>query len=216
MNHKEPAIIEHLAFLSVKYNVYLAELYQAIVSARVAGKSICEELSIEYRGAVLGEAIFLITKESKVVAQFRVPEHILYRKDICFESWMDSDKIRKQIIRQNPGFPHSTLIQNLRHGMRKVNLEAEILEIHKPQLIRSQYGNSVLLTNAQISDETGEVKLCLWGEQPNLVAVGDIVEIKNALVRTFKGEKQVSLGRTGTITVRHSKAEKQESLLATS
>lgn len=207
MNHKEPAIIEHLAFLSVKYGVSLAGLYQAIVSARTARRSVCEDLSIEHRGTVGGEAIFLITKDSKVVVQFRVAEEFLYRENICFESWMDTDKVRWQLNRQNLVSPHSTLIQDLRHGMRKVNLEAEILDMQKPQLIHSQYGNSIWLTNAVISDETGKIKFCLWGEQSNLVVVGDVVQIKNAIVRSFKGERQLSLGRNGTLSVLQSKAE---------
>lgn len=201
LNYKEPAIMEHLAFISVKHKVSFAELYQAMVSARASRKSVCEELSIEYRGTSGDEAIFLITKDSKVVVQFRVEEDFLSRKDICFDSWMDTDKIRKQLSRQNPVSPQSTMIQNLRHGMKKVNLEAEILETQKPQLIRTQYGNSILLTNAVISDETGKVRLCLWGEQANSAVVGDIVQIKNATVRTFKGVRQLSIGRTGTISV---------------
>lgn len=215
MNYKEPAIVEHLAFLSVKHSVSLAKLYQAIVLARATGKSVCEELSIEYRGTAEDQAIFLITKDGKVVVQFRVAENFLSRKNICFNSWMNTDKIRRQISRQNTVSPHSTLIQNLRHGMKKVNLEAEILETQKPQLFYSQYGNSILRTNAVISDETGKVKLCIWGEKSNSAVVGDIVQIKNGSVRTFKGERQLSLGKNGTISVLQSKAEEQETILAT-
>ena len=216
LNYKEPAIIEHLAFLSVKHSVSLAKLYHAIVSARAAGESACEELSIEYRGTAEDEAIFLITKDSKVVVQFHVAEDLLSRKNICFDSWMDTDKIRKQISRQNAVSPHSTLIQNLRHGMKKVNLEAEILETQKPQLFNTQYGNSILLTKAVISDETGKVNLCIWGEKSNSAVAGDIVQIKNARVRTFKGERQLSLGKNGTISVLQNKAEEQEIILAPS
>ncbi len=215
MNYKEPVIVEHLAFLSVKYDVFLSELYQAIVSARAAGKSVCEELLIEYRGTAEKEAIFLITKDSKVVVQFRVAENFLARKEIFFESWLDTDKIRNQIKRQNLASPHSAFIQNLRHGMKKVNLEAEIVEIQKPQLIHTQYGNSFLLTNVVISDATGKVKLCLWGEQSHSVAVGDVVQVKNASVHTYNGERQIRLGRAGTINVLQNKAKEQKTILAT-
>ena len=216
MNYKEPAIVEQLAFLSVKYSVYLAELYQALVLARAAGKAVCEELSITYRGSAGEKAIFLITKNKKVAVQFQVEENFLSRKNMCFDSWMDTDKIRRQVSRQNQVSPHPTSIQNLRHGMKKVNLEAEVLEIEKPQLIHTQYGNNVMLANVVISDDTGKVKLCLWGEQSKSAVVGDIVQIKNAVVRSFKGERQVSLGRTGTISVRQNKADEQEPILATS
>jgi hypothetical protein len=215
MNFKKPTIIEHLAFLSVKHDVFISELYQALVSAKENEKSVCGELEIEYRGKVANQAIFLITKASKVIVQFRVDETFLLRKDICFENWMDTDKIRKQVARHNPDH-RSVLIQNLRHGMNKVNVRAEVLELQKPQLVHTQYGNSVMLTNASIADETGKVRLCLWGEKINSVVVGDSVQITHASVRTFKGERQLSLGRVGTIEVLQNgvaKLEKQPVLV---
>ncbi len=209
MNFKKPTIIEHLAFLSVKHDVFISELYQALISAKENKKSVCGELEVEYRGKVANQAIFLITKAGKVIVQFRVDETFLLRKDICFENWMDTDKIRKQVARHNPEH-HSVLIQNLRHGMNKVNIRAEVLELQKPQLVHTQYGNSVMLTNAQIADETGKIKLCLWGEKINSVVVGDTVQITHASVRTFKGERQLSLGRVGTIEVLPSNEVKTE------
>jgi hypothetical protein len=208
LNHKEPSIAEHLAFFSVKYNVYVSELYQTLVAAREIGQSNCEELTVEYRGTIKDQAIFLITKNKMVVVQFRVPEEFLVRKNICFESWLDTDKIRRQVAKQNANLD-SICIQNLRHGMKKVNLKAEILETQKPVLVNTQYGNRVMLTNALIADETGKVKLCLWGEQTYFPAVGDMVQITHGSVRIFKGERQLSLGRSGTCSILQSSASKE-------
>jgi hypothetical protein len=200
LNHKEPKIIEHLAFLSVKHNVYLSELYQTLVSARETGKkSACGNLIVEYRGMNNNQPVFLITKANIVVAQFPVAKEFLLRRDISFESWLDTDKIHRQVAKQKVTVD-LMLIDNLRHGMKKVNLQAEVLAIQQPQLIHTQYGNSIMLTNAMIADETGKVKLCLWGEQVNFV-VGDTVHIKNASVQTFKGDRQLSLGKLGTLSV---------------
>ena len=93
--------MEHLAFLSVKQGVYLAELYEAMVAAREKGKIKCQNLLVEYRCSLKDEAIFLITKDTKVIVQFRVAEELLLRKDISFEHWMDTDKVRKQMNRQS-------------------------------------------------------------------------------------------------------------------
>jgi hypothetical protein len=200
LNHKEPIIIEHLAFLSVKHNVYLSELYQAIVSARSNGKAICGELYIEHRAIINQQAVFLITKANKVIAQFRVPEEFLHRKDISFESWLDTDKIRRQVARQNLGFD-LTFIQNLRCGMKKINVNAEVLETQDPVLVNTQYGSRIKVTDVWIADETGKVRLCLWGEQTSLPVVGEMVHIKGAKVQSFKGENILSLGRSGTLSV---------------
>lgn len=201
LNQKKPTIIEHLAFISVKYSIHLSELFHALVTAREQGTATCENLAVEYRGKVRKEEIFLITKESKVIAQFRIAQEILLQKDMHFESWMNTDKIRKQIAKQNCGPNVSTMVQDLRHGMKKVTVEAEVLETPKPSLVHTRYGNSAMVTNAWIADETGKIKLCLWNEQANYIALGDFIQIKNASVTAFKGERQLCLGKTGTVSV---------------
>ena len=201
LNQKKPTILEYLAFLSIKQGVYLAELYQAIVAAKEQGKTTCQHLRIEYRGSLKDKAIFLITKDTSVIAQFRVAEDLLLRKNICFEDWMDTDKIRRQMNRQNMTPKLSTLVQDMRHGMKKVNLEAEVLETPMPSIVQTRYGNSATVTNAWIADETGKIKLCLWNEQADFVTVGDTIQIKNASVSTFKGERQLRLGKKGTVSV---------------
>jgi hypothetical protein len=193
--------MEYLAFLSVKEGVYLPDLHHAMVEAQEKGKATLQNLTVEYRGKIKGEAIFLITKNIKVIVQFRLAEEILLRKDICFESWMDTDKIRRQMNKQNTQPKLSMMVQNLRHGMKKVNLEAKVLETQKPSIVQTRYGNSARVTNALIADETGKIKLCLWNEQADNLAVGDTVQIKNASVSTFKGERQVRLGKTATLNV---------------
>lgn len=201
MNQKKPTIMEYIAFLSVKQGIYLAELHQAMVAAREQGKTTCQNLTVEYRGSLKDEAIFLITKDTSVIAQFRVAEELLLRKNICFENWLDTDKIRKQINRQNTSPKLSILVQDLRHGMKKVNIEAKVLETPTPSTVQTRYGNSAKVTNAWIADETGKIKLCLWNEQADFVTVGDTVQIKNASVSTFKGERQLRLGKTGIVSV---------------
>ena len=205
----------------MKYRVYLGELFEAIVSARKTGEATVENLKIEYRGSVDNQAIILITKENNVVMQFRAPEELLQRKNIAFESWMDTDKVRHQIARQTIASCQSNLIQDLRHGMKKVNTEGKVLEIAKPVLVHTQYGNSLMLTNALIADETGKIKLCLWNDQAGAVKVGDNIQIKNGSVATFKNERQLTIGRKGTLTVLQScvvdskpiAAEKSENLI---
>ena len=201
MNQKKPTIIEHLAFLSVKHGVYIADLFQALVVAREHGTANCENLTVEYRGSIGKEAIFLVTKDLKVVVQFRIDNELLLRKDIRFESWMNTEKIHKQMIRQNCGPRLSTMVQDLRHGMKMVTVEAEVLETPKPSLVQTRYGNSAMVTNAWIADETGKIKLCLWNEQASYITAGDIIQIKNASVSAFRGERQLRLGKTGTVNV---------------
>jgi hypothetical protein len=208
MKQKKPNLDEQLALLSAEHGVYPTELFQALVSAKDTGKTQCQDLTVGYRGSIENEAIFLITKNNAVVVQFRVAEELLLRKDVAFEKWMDTYKVRREIAKQNPASPYATQIQNLRSGMKKVNLEAQVLETPKPATVHTQYRDNALVTNAWIGDDTGKIKLCLWDEQVNCISVGDTIQIKNATIATFKGERQVRLGKNATLNVLQSATAK--------
>jgi len=211
LRQKKSTLGEHIALLSVKHSIYPAEVFQALVTARNDGKATCGNLAVEYRGKMKGETIFLIKKDNAVVAQFRAAEEFLLRKDNPFESWMSTDKIRKKIAKQNTGSIF-TLVQDLRAGMKRVNAKAEVLEIPKPAQVHTQFGNTVMVVNALVGDETGKIKLCLWEGQISSVAVGDNIEIRNAQVCVFRGEKQLRLGKKGALSIlqRPAKAIKQQ------
>jgi hypothetical protein len=214
LRQKKSTLGEHLALLSVKYSIYPTEVFQALISARNNNKAVCGNLTVEYRGKVKGETIFLIKKDTNVVAQFRVDEEFLLRKDNPFESWMNTDKIRKKIAKQNTESIF-TSIHDLRAGMKRVNLKAEVLEIPKPAQVHTQFGNTVMVVNALVGDETGKIKLCLWEGQISSIAVADNIEIKNAQVCVFRGERQLRLGKNGVLNTRQSLAEGVKQQLAT-
>ena len=201
LRQKKSTLGEHLALVSVRYNVYPAEVVQALIDARKNGKSTCGELSVDYRGQAKDEMIFLIKKEDSVVAQFRVDEDFLSRNnDASFENYMSTDKIRKKIAKQNNDTVFST-VSELRSGMRHINLKAKVQEIPKPAQVHTQFGNTAMVVNALIGDDTGTIKLCLWEGQINTIALGEEIEIQNAQVCLFRGEKQVRLGKNGTLNV---------------
>lgn len=199
MRQKKSTLGEHLALLSVKYSIYPNEVFQALLHASKNGRAVCGGLTVEYRGKVKNETIFLITKNNDVVAQFRVDDEFLLRKDNPFESWMSSEKIRKKIAKQNTEAIYSQ-INDLRAGMKHVNAKATVLEIPKPAQVHTQFGNSVMVVNAVIGDETGKIKLCLWESQIGAISIGDSIEIKNSQVCVFRGERQLRLGKNGTLS----------------
>jgi len=200
MKPKKPTLEDQLAFISAQHDVYPTELFQALVQAKDDGKTAVGGLCIEYRGEVSDQAIFLITKESKVVAQFRVPNETLTRTDVSFDSSMDTGRVRKEIAKQNPG-PTHLKIEDMRVGMKKINVTAEVLEVSEPSKVHTQFRDNAIVSNAVIKDETGKILLCLWDQQVNMVHIGDCVEVKNAHVAMFKGEKQLRLGKNGTVTI---------------
>ncbi|MDR1992162.1 MAG: hypothetical protein LBQ98_01475 [Nitrososphaerota archaeon] len=201
MRQKKSTLGEHLALLSVKYSVYPNEVFQALVLAKQTEKTtVCGNLCVEYRGKTKGETIFLITKDNDVVAQFRVEEEFLHRKDNPFESWMNTEKIKKKIAKQNTESVYIQ-IKDLRAGMKRINLKAEVLEIPKPTQVHTQFGNTILVVNAIVGDDTDKINLCLWDGQINQINTGDYIELKNGQVCVFRGEKQLRLGKNGSLSI---------------
>ncbi len=200
MKPKKPTLEDQLAFISAQNDVYPTELFDALVQSKEEGKKTVGELAVEYRGNVGNQAIFLITKEGKVIAQFRVPQETLARTDVSFDSSMETGRVRKEIARQNPP-PTHLKIDDLRVGMKKINVNATVLEVSEPSKVHTQFRDNAVVSNAVVEDETGKVLLCLWDQQVNTVHPGDCVEVKNAHVALFKGEKQLRLGKNGTVTI---------------
>ena len=200
MRQKKSTLGEYIALLSVKYSIYPAEVFQALITARTNEKAVCSNLTVEYRGKIKNEEIFLIKKDNSVVAQFRVDESFLQRKDTPFETWMNTDKIRKKIAKQNTEAIYNR-VHDLRAGMKKINVKAEVLQIPEPAQVHTQFGNTINVVNAVVGDGTGTIKLCLWEGQIGSIAVGENIEIKNAHVCDFRGEKQLRLGKKGALNI---------------
>ena len=214
MRQKKSTLGEHIALLSVKHNIYPSEIFQALIKARNKETALCGALEVEYRGKVKDEIIFLIKKENHAVAQFRVDEQFLLRKDNPFESWMSTDKITKKIAKQNTETAF-TAVNALRAGMKRVNVKAEVLEIPQPVQVHTQFGNTVMVVNALVQDGTGKIKLCLWEGQINSITVGENIEIRNAHVCVFRGERQLRLGKKGILSATQNPAHALKQQVAT-
>jgi hypothetical protein len=189
---------EYLAFLSLKYEVDPDTLFCALLSAGENRKSRCGNLSIEYRGKIKDKIIFLIMVDSEVVAQFQVSEKFLLDEGNPIRKFMETDIVRRQIATETK-LAHSRAIRDLQAGMRHVNLKAKVLEVTEPKHVVTRYGNHASLAKALIANETGKIKLCLWNKQIDSVSVGDTVQIENATVSVFNRERQLSLGKKGTL-----------------
>lgn len=190
---------EYLAFLSAKYEVDPDKLFDALILAEEGKKSKCGDLSIERRGETRDKVIFLILTSSKVVAQFSVFKEFLLEKGHPIRDFMETEKIRRFLTkkaRQSSFLP----IKDLRSGMTQVYLKARVLEIPKPSLVYTRYGNYANVANALIADETGTIRLCLWNEQIGRISAGDTIQIENARTCTFKGQRQLNIGRKGLLS----------------
>jgi replication factor A1 len=111
---------------------------------------------------------------------------------------METDRIRRHLAKKARTVIANS-IKDLRTGMSHVNLKAKILEVAEPKHVVTRYGNNAIVAKVLIGDETGTIKLCLWNGQINGVSVGNTVQIENAQASVFRGERQLSLGKKGTL-----------------
>lgn len=190
---------EYLAFLSVKHEVDPGELFYALISAEKNQKSRCGSLSIECRSKTQDEAMLLILKDHEVVAQFPVSMEFLLKQSHPIKDFMKNDMVHRYLAKKNKG-EHSLPIGDLRTGMKQINLKARVVEIAKPTLVLTRFGNHASVAKALISDETGTIKLCLWNEQIDLITIGDTIQVENARTSTFRGERELSIGKKGTLS----------------
>ncbi len=200
LREKKVPLGEYLAFLSVKYSVDSDQLFQALISTKEHQKVACGEISIECRGRVGSERIFLMMEGTAVVAQLRVSEEFLAERSNPLGKFMDSARIRGYLAKKSNSL-QSSFIRDLRVGMRHVNLDARVLVVPEPTSVYTRFGNNATVANALIGDATGTIKLCLWNEQIGSVSAGDTIQIRNASAFAFKGEKQLRVGNKGTLKV---------------
>ncbi len=92
-------------------------------------------------------------------------------------------------------------IKDLRDGMKRVNIEATVMEKGTPRQVMSREGETLSVADARVEDESGNIKLTLWNEQIALVNLNDIVRIENGYITSYKGEIQLNIGKFGKLTV---------------
>ncbi len=196
-------ILEYLVELPAKRGINTTEFFNAIVHAWKNGKATCRGLTIQCRVKKKGRIIFLITEGYRVVAQFPIQEHILKETsplkgfDYVRERIRHASKMKERKSLENDHIR----IKDLKAGMKRINLKARVIEISKPKLVLTRFNDYVVFANATLADKTSTIKLTLWNGRINMVSINDIVQIENANVIVFRGEKQLRIGRNGRLKV---------------
>ena len=83
---------------------------------------------------------------------------------------------------------------------QNATIEATITAISAVRDVTTSRGASQV-ADATLQDDTGTITLTLWGEDVKKYSVGQKVHITDAWVKDFRGKLQVSMGRSGTISI---------------
>jgi replication factor A1 len=90
-------------------------------------------------------------------------------------------------------------IGELKSGMRNVSVTGKVDSVGEPRTVNLKAGGTNTVADARISDETGSIKLSLWGDDINKIQPSDTVSIEKGDINTFKGEDSINIGKFGTL-----------------
>ena len=93
------SIGEYLAFLSIKHEVDPDTLFYALISAEKNQESTCGNHSIRCRGKLQDKIVLLITKGSKVIAQFPIPNDFLLERSNPIKNLRRTNVLGRHLIK---------------------------------------------------------------------------------------------------------------------
>lgn len=91
-------------------------------------------------------------------------------------------------------------ISELEPKQGSVNVEVEVISIEEPKVF-NKYGREIRVANANVKDDSGEIKLTLWNDDIEKVKPRMKLKIENGYINEFQGEKQLTTGKYGKFEV---------------
>lgn len=92
----------------------------------------------------------------------------------------------------------SVKVSDLRDGMDGVSVRVRVLEVSGEKVVNTRRGPRTI-SEAVVGDETGRVKLTLWGRHAGSLREGEAVEIRGGWTSSYRGEVQLNVGARGEI-----------------
>ena len=129
-------LLRYLALISVKYTIDSDLFFETIVEAWHQKSSSCNNLKIVSRKDLDGQPVFIITKNDKVITQFRMSEYILHEKN-PIKDYVASILPTKLYGRENN---KNITIKDLKAGMKKVHVRATVLELPETREVLTRFG----------------------------------------------------------------------------
>lgn len=91
----------------------------------------------------------------------------------------------------------------LRPGMEHLNFKVKIAKIIGVRKVKTYTGVEHSILEGEISDGDNLVGFAVWNEKIdlfNVISVGDVVELTDCFVTSFKGVLQINVGRDSDAT----------------
>jgi len=181
-----------------KHAVAPERLVDAFVEAGATARSHCGRLTITRRAIDHDSATFLVTHEENVVWQSKIRRESLRNPEMLKSHIQDTvlphltDGVQYQTLKQ---------IDNLRCGMKGIDVTAKIIEVPPIQPVITRWGSECSVSNVTVADDSGSIRLSLWNHRARKVHVGDEVKLTNCYVARYAGQLQLRLRRQSTMAV---------------
>ena len=90
-------------------------------------------------------------------------------------------------------------IIDLKQGESWIKVKGRVLETGEVKRIETRRGPRTI-SEAVIGDESGRIKVTLWGDKAGSLKKGEVVEIDGAWTTAYRGEVQLNAGSKTKIT----------------
>ncbi|MCW3975524.1 MAG: OB-fold nucleic acid binding domain-containing protein [Candidatus Bathyarchaeota archaeon] len=196
----EMARLWYLIRVSEKHELETHKFLACFLDAWAHEKSSCKGISIQCRQKTKNDGVFLVTQGQKIITQLILSDTALkHMSDVDLASF-PRNKFRS-IMKIEKKRPVDMQIKDVNSGIKWVNLKAKVVEKSIAKTVYSRFGTPLSVSNATISDNTGFIKLPLWNDQIKMLSIGDMVQIENGRIRTYRGELQVSVSKKSKLMV---------------
>lgn len=188
------ANITYLARISREYDFDLKTVLEYVYRAWRDGRTSYRTMTVTCRKKSDGYAVFMITVDERIVAQLKLRDKTLdSMRDVSQLDLSGLDEMKIRVPRKQKGAEMK--IKDLTAGMKNFKLRAKVIEKTAPKIVYSKWGSPVNFSSVMISDETGTINMPLWGNQADMVSVGDAISVEGASTKKFAGKLQVRIGR---------------------
>jgi len=178
-------------------------LHASLLTALRKGKAKCENLSIEIRDRKDDSSTYMFSVKGEPLAQAHIRNESIDRLVKLpdeLSGFLEADDKRKDSNKLDGN--SESAIGSLRYGLSGVSFKARVIKKSEVRAVTSKDGNPLLVCSVTLSDGTGAIPLTIWNNQISTISEGDLVQVQNAKVGSFRGEIQLSLSRkTGVLSV---------------
>jgi replication factor A1 len=84
--------------------------------------------------------------------------------------------------------------------MSHVNIKVKVVSTAEVQQVTTGKGIEHEIQELKVEDEAGSITLVLWDDKILPLKVGDLLQIENGFVTSFKGDWRINVGKYGEIT----------------